>query len=101
MPLDITELSDRLAGRVVAELAQPAPDSILVRFTDGQALAIRPVDEGVEAVLQRPRGGRGGGSNPTRRQREYVEFIKRYVHRFGVAPAKSDIQRHVHQVEAR
>lgn len=94
IPVDISELSDQLAGRVVAELAQPNPDMILLRFTDGEALAIRPVDEGVEVVLQRPRGGRGGGSNATRRQREYLQFIKRYMHRFGVAPAEADIQRH-------
>ena len=33
-------------------------------------------------------------SAPTDRQREYLEFIKKFMHRFGVAPAESDIQRH-------
>jgi len=97
LPLDVSELSDQLAGLVVAELAQPISDSIALRFTNGEILVIRPVDEGFEAVLQRPsvgRGSRGAGAGPTRRQKEYLEFIKRYMHRFGAAPAETDIQRH-------
>ncbi len=31
---------------------------------------------------------------PTSRQREYLEFIKKYLLRFGISPAESDIQRH-------
>ena len=32
--------------------------------------------------------------SPTSRQREYLEFIKKYMLRFGISPAESDIQRH-------
>ena len=97
VPLDISQLSDQLVGLVVAELAQPTPDSIALRFTSGAVLVLRPVDEGFAAVLQRPKRGRGGRrprSGPTHRQKEYLEFIKRYMHRFGVSPAETDIQRH-------
>ncbi|MBK5293617.1 MAG: MarR family transcriptional regulator [Acidobacteriia bacterium] len=31
---------------------------------------------------------------PTSRQSEYLEFIKKYMLRFGISPAESDIQRH-------
>ena len=97
VPLDISQLSDQLAGLVVAELLQSPPDEIALRFTSGAVLVVRPMDEGFSAVLQRPkrgRGGRGPRSGPTRRQEEYLEFIKRYMHRFGLAPAETDIQRH-------
>jgi hypothetical protein len=97
IPLDISQLSDQLAGLVVAELVQPTPDEIALRFTSGAVLVVRPMDEGFSAVLQRPKRGRGGGgprSGPTRRQAEYLEFIERYMHRFGIAPAETDIQRH-------
>lgn len=95
--LDIGALSDQLAGLVVAELTRPASDSIEVRFTNGAVLVVRPRGGGVAAVLAKPKGrgsGRGAGSEPTRRQKEYLEFIKKYMHRFGVAPAELDIQRH-------
>ena len=32
--------------------------------------------------------------SPTSRQREYLEFIKKYMLQFGISPAESDIQRH-------
>ncbi len=31
---------------------------------------------------------------PTKRQLEYLAFISKYIHRFGRAPAESDIERH-------
>ncbi|MCW5977523.1 MAG: hypothetical protein KIT09_05575 [Bryobacteraceae bacterium] len=31
---------------------------------------------------------------PSSRQREYLEFIKKYMLRFGGSPAEADIQRH-------
>ena len=83
--------------RVVAELTHPAPDAIVLRFTSGDVLVIRPKGDGYEAILHRP-GSRGlpsgRGDGPTRRPREYLDFIKRYMHRFGVSPAEADIQEH-------
>ena len=97
VPVDLAALSHELAGLVVAELDQPAPDSIAVHFTTGAVLVVSPRADGFAAVLSKPksRGSRSGaGSAPTRRQREYLDFIKRYMHRFGVAPAETDIERH-------
>lgn len=31
---------------------------------------------------------------PTRRQQEYLEFIRTYMYRTGVSPAETDIQQH-------
>lgn len=95
--LDLAALSDQLAGLVAAELTQPAPDSIAVHFTNGAVLIVRPRGDGFAAVVSKPRSRQsrsGAASEPTRRQKEYLEFIKKYMHRFGVAPAETDIQRH-------
>jgi hypothetical protein len=97
VPLGISQLSEQLSGLVVAELEQPTDDSLALRFTSGAVLVVRPVGDGFAAVLHRPKrggAGRGSRSEPTRRQKEYLDFIKRYMHRFGVAPAETDIQRH-------
>lgn len=34
------------------------------------------------------------GPQPARRQRDYLDFIARYILRYGVSPAESDIARH-------
>ena len=95
--LALGALSDHLAGLVVAELTQPTGDSLALRFTNGAVLVVRPRGTGFAATLTKPkdRGSRQGGrSGPTRRQKQYLEFIKKYMHRFGVAPSEQDIQRH-------
>jgi hypothetical protein len=93
----LEELSRELAGLVVSELVRPAADTIAVRFTDGSLLAIRPGGDSFEAILTRPpptAEPRSGKGRPTRRQQEYLDFIKRYMHRFGASPSEGDIQQH-------
>jgi hypothetical protein len=95
--LDIAELSRQLEGLVVADLTQSGPDSIALRFTNAAVLVLGPKGGGLSAVLRNPpsRGDRSGArSGPTRRQQEYLEFIQRYIHRFGYSPAETDIERH-------
>ena len=95
--VDLGALSKQLAGQVVAEVAQPSPESIAIHFTTGAILALRLKGTGIAAVLTKPeRGGKGTASEPepTRRQGEYLEFIKKYMHHYGVGPAERDIQRH-------
>lgn len=90
-------LSTELTGLEVAELTEARAGAIALRFTNGAVLTIAPEDAGLTATLTKRRDARGGGdagSEPTRRQREYLAFVKKYMHRFGVAPAESDIQRH-------
>jgi hypothetical protein len=93
--MNVEALSERLAGLVVAALEQPDSTSISVRFTNGAVLDIRTTEGDVAAVFTKPRArGSSSAAEPTQRQREYLEFIKKYMHRFGVAPAETDIQRH-------
>ena len=95
--LDAGSLSKQIAGRVVAEVTQPAPGSIAIHFADGATLTVQQRGEGIGVVLSKVEGsGRraASGPQPTRRQVEYLEFIKKYMHRYGVAPAETDIQAH-------
>ena len=95
--LDAGSLSKQIAGRVVAEVTQPAPGSIAIHFADGATLTVQQRGEGIGVGLSKVQGsGRQApsGPQPTRRQVEYLEFIKKYLHRYGVAPAETDIQAH-------
>ena len=95
--MGFADLSSQLAGLAVRELVQPNPESVEIHFANGAVLAIRAVDGGVSGVLTNPKASgrvKADRSQPTQRQREYLEFIKKFLHRFGVAPAETDIQRH-------
>jgi len=93
-----TSLSRHLAGRVVAEVTEPSPGTIAIHFSDGGTLTVSRHREGMAAALHEAEDSgtpaAASGPRPTRRQREYLEFIKRFMHRYGVAPAESDIQAH-------
>ena len=91
------QLSKQLAGEVISRVAGDDSGSMTLHFASGSALEVRWKPRGLAVSLleSEDEGTRSGsGPRPTRRQREYIEFIKRYMHRFGVAPAESDIQRH-------
>lgn len=94
---DLKRLSHEMVGLIVSELDQPAPDSVVIRFTNGAEFVMRSGGENLGMTLTKSKGrGRRSDarSGPTPRQREYLQFIKRYMERFGVAPAETDIQRH-------
>ncbi len=94
---DLTRLSRELIGLIVSELDQPAPDLVIIRFTNGTELVMRSGGERPGMTLTKPKRRRSrtdARAEPTPRQREYLQFIKRYLDRFGVAPAETDIQRH-------
>src|SRR5262249_10326580 len=62
---------------------------------------IRVVDGHLTAALtEKGRGDaplsarRENNPQPTQRQREYLDFIARYIARYGVSPAEADIARH-------
>jgi len=68
----------------------------VLRFRSGSALVVVSAREGtVDARLHQAQPAQvPAGPQPTRRQREYLEFIQKYMARHGCAPAKSDIQDH-------
>ena len=92
------ELSTRLTGEVLAHVVQDDPHSMAIHFESGSALVLQCDGERIAARVRRPlepESVAAPGSRPTSRQREYLDFICRYMARYGVSPAETDIQRHL------
>jgi repressor LexA len=69
---------------------------LAIHFTDGSELLITRVGNGFAANIiaeHAASAARYSMFRPTVRQLEYLEFIKKYIGRFGYSPAESDIQR--------
>ncbi|HEX6367545.1 MAG TPA: MarR family transcriptional regulator [Longimicrobium sp.] len=66
-------------------------------FTDGSSLTLSAHTEPVVASFQElsmeSLPGRAF-DRPSSRQRDYLDFIRKFTARYGVAPAESDIARH-------
>ena len=95
----MTNITGQVAGKSVSHVAQSDPRCLEIHFTDDSVLAIALRHNHIVASLTDVRtdatSGRGfDGPQPTRRQREYLEFIAKYTSRYGVSPAESDIARH-------
>jgi LexA DNA binding domain len=96
---DMTDITSEVSGKSVSHVAQPDPQRLEIRFTDDSVLAIALLHGQITATLTCGRGDstpdrRQNGPQPTRRQRDYLDFIARYILRYGVSPAESDIARH-------
>jgi hypothetical protein len=94
LPADADSLSTQVSGRVISHVSAASDGGIIIHFTDGTGLAVSPEPAGFTVTLLKgiPRARRPG--EPSARQREYLEFIARYLARFGVSPAESDIRQH-------
>lgn len=69
---------------------------LAIHFLDGSALLVERLRQGL-AIDFAPEDSSSKcpvAVWPTSCQREYLEFIKKYMLRFGFSPAESDIQRH-------
>lgn len=93
--MDAKKLANLVRGRVVSGL-ETNSDHIALRFSDGSTLIIEPTSRGVSVVLHEVanREPTAQKDQPTARQREYLEFIRKYMARYGVSPAESDISDH-------
>jgi len=93
--LSSAALSKQLEGRVVSGFEELPSGSVSIRFADGGYVAIKQTANGVGVILhENAEPVAQEGPRPTRRQMEYIEFIRRYMHRNGVSPAETDIQAH-------
>jgi hypothetical protein len=84
-----------IEGRVVSGL-ELVDDRLALRFADGSFLVVERTSRGVSVVLHERASPKGvdAKDQPTRRQREYLDFIRKYMARYGVSPAESDIHQH-------
>jgi repressor LexA len=95
----VVGITGEVSGKTVSHITRPDARRLEIHFTDDTVLVIELLHRRLAAALTRgPRGptrnGLHDGPEPTRRQREYLAFIARYMLRFGVSPAESDIGRH-------
>ena len=93
--VDMTDIMKEVSGKSVSHVSQPDAQRVDIHFTDDSVLAIVVLHGHLTAALSRGRGASPSDRRqPTRRQRDYLEFIARYILRYGVSPAESDIARH-------
>ena len=96
---DVTDITNEVSGKSVSQVTQPDPQHLEIQFTDDSVLAIALRRGHLTAALTGGRGDsasnlRHDGPQPTRRQRDYLDFIAKYIRRYGVSPAESDVARH-------
>jgi hypothetical protein len=91
--VNLSKLSGLLQGRIVAGI-DLVEDRLELRFTDGSWLAIERTSRGVSVVLHEVVSETASGNRPTRRQREYLDYIRRYMTLHGESPSEADIQTH-------
>lgn len=88
-------LTQRLRGRRVTHVSAPDALELRIHLAGDLVLTVGQGPGGLTAKLQPDHPVEDEGvPRPTGRQREYLEFIARYIKRFGAAPAESDIGRH-------
>ena len=93
---DIDKITKRISGKCVSHVEERGDERLAIVFTDGSAVLIKRL--GQELVMEFRSEDRCHecpvALRPTSRQREYLDFIRKYMLRFGISPAESDIQRH-------
>ena len=94
--LSAESLTRTLLGQSVSHVTMSDAQRLVVHFASGTTLA---VDAGSVELNVAPKCPKAAAPvhdtrQPTKRQTEYLVFIRKYIARFGRAPAESDIERH-------
>jgi hypothetical protein len=94
--LQIDKISQRVSGKCVSHVEAREDERLAIHFVDGSVLLIKRLGQELAIDFESQDGAIecAAALSPTSRQREYLEFIKKYMLRFGISPAESDIQRH-------
>jgi len=93
---NIDKILSRVSGKCISGLEVRDNRRLAIHFGDASTLIVEwldgrlAIDLGAEVGSHKCRAAVW----PTSRQREYLEFIRKYLLRFGISPAESDIQRH-------
>jgi hypothetical protein len=94
--VDTNKISSRVSGKCIAHLTMPENGQLVIHFVDGSALLVkrRPGGLAIDFASDNHSSECAAAVQPTSRQQDYLDFIRKYMSRFGVSPAESDIQRH-------
>ena len=94
--VDISKVASRVSGKCISDLTAPEEGRIAIHLVDGSTLLIKRLRGGlaIDFASDKRSPACPVAVQPTSRQREYLEFIKKYMDRFGFSPAERDIERH-------
>lgn len=86
----------RLKGTQVNGVMVNSADRLVIELMDGRLLAVTWQPEGLQTQVIDPSANDDADAQPrpTKRQLDYLLFIRKYMTRFGRAPAESDIEKH-------
>ena len=82
---------DQLIGQQVTKVVADGAQQLTLQFAGGSALSVTWQPAGLHVQVTAPEAA---AHRPTKRQLDYLLFIRKYIARYGRAPAESDIERH-------
>lgn len=88
-------LTDLLKGQPVTTVSAETANRLTLQFANGVALIVKWRPEGLHVELSdaglevEP----DASQRPTKRQLDYLLFVRKYMTHYGRAPAESDIER--------
>jgi len=87
---------DRLVGQQVTKGVTQGAQQLMLQFASGAELSVKWQPEGLLVKVTMPDAAitADAAHRPTKRQRDYLLFIHKYMTRYGRAPAEADIERH-------
>jgi repressor LexA len=90
------DLADHLVGQRIASVDVHQPDQLILHFVEGATLGVTWSPNGLLVQMSKPitKDTPIAANRPTKRQLDYLLFIRKYLTRYGRAPAESDIERH-------
>jgi len=86
----------QLKGAQVSRVMVNSADRLVIELMDGRLLAVTWQPEGLQTQVIDPSADDDADARPrpTKRQLDYLLFIRKYTTRYGRAPAESDIEKH-------
>lgn len=99
------DLADQLVGQRVSRVDTNQVDQLMLHFVEGATLCVTWSPNGLLVQMNQPSvkaapntvdtaNTVNAPNRPTKRQLDYLLFIRKYMTRYGRAPAESDIERH-------
>ena len=87
-------LTKALQSQQVLRITSNPAERYCIHFSNGTSITVDADSLELNEARTRKASGPDQASQPTQRQLEYLQFIAKYIQRFGRAPAEADIERH-------
>ena len=86
----------RLKGVQINGVMINSTDRLVIELMGGRLLVVTWQPEGLQTQVIDPSANDAADARPrpTKRQLDYLLFIRKYITRYGRAPAESDIEKH-------